>query len=309
MKTKEVLLVSPDRKLLEHLPAALSRDSAPVTVKAFPRVVEALDQIVSRSFDALVCTVDGPDELATVIRLKKAKPELPIIMLTDSPDPLLRKLGEQMGASLVVKRGSDVAETGALLSAALQSKELTKQLRHRVAETGALVRDVRRLTTSHLELVGRALGLAAALDAGEFVTLLVEDDPAESLLVLRAIKKAGLPPFVRTVRSVDSAIDYLSGKGLYVDRRGHPLPSLIVSDLNLGPDTGLDLLSWVRTHSEFYSLGFVLYTSSERPQDLEEAQRLGANFYVAKSGQTDELVEIIRSVYVHAMRYKSGLEY
>ncbi len=149
------------------------------------------------------------------------------------------------------------------------------------------------------------MGLAAAVQPGDFVTLIVEDEPSDLLLLIQALRKAGLPPYVRAVNSVPAAIAYLSGEGAHSNRSESPVPSLIISDLNLGKESGLDLLRWVRRESSLSHLGFILFTSSESEDDMKEAAFLNANLYILKSPRLGALVDVVRSVYEYSRRYKT----
>jgi CheY-like chemotaxis protein len=261
-----------------------------------------------------ICAVDAPDEFAPIIRLRKLKPELPIVMLTQSADPTFRRLGEQMGAGQVVTRAADLERTAELLLAAFQSRKQpvlpgdegpnSPEGGPETLESGPATLE---LSSSSRDLVEKSLGVAAGIQPERFVTLMLEDDPADALLVERAMKKAGLPPMILNVPDVASAKEYLRGHGVFHDRAEYPFPSLIISDLHLGTETGLDFLRWVRTQPAFGHLGFILFTSSDAILDMTEAERLRANFYVLKSPTARSLVAIVRSVYEHAMRFKSGL--
>ncbi len=105
-----VLLVSSDRQILDQLPGILGKRSE-LPVLPVTRVIDALQEVAKADYRAAVCVVESPDELACVIRLKKAKPELPVLMLTRSADPALKVLGEQMGADAVIQ--SDAPPPGA----------------------------------------------------------------------------------------------------------------------------------------------------------------------------------------------------
>jgi len=282
----------------------MQRTGAPEVVPV-TRVIDALQEVGLRSYEAAICVVDGPDELACVIRLKKAKPDLPVLMLTKSADPIFRNLGEQMGADAVVRRASAVEKTADLVATAMESRRLAGATRKAIAVTAELVRDIQRLSEKNRKLVESAMGLAASVQDGDFVTLVVDDEPSDLLLLVQALRRAGLPPFIRTAKGVPQAREYLSGGGIYKDRAAYPVPSLIISDLNLGGDRGTELLRWVRSEPLLSHLGFILFTSSEREEDIQEAARHNANFYIPKSARPDTLVSVVRSVYEHARRYKT----
>ena len=82
------------------------------------------------------------------------------------------------------------------------------------------------------------------------VVLVADDDPDDVLLLSRAFLTAGLPHRIFHVRTGQEAISYLAGDQNYVDRFKFPLPRLIVLDLNISRNHGLDLLEWLEQQSQ-----------------------------------------------------------
>lgn len=125
--------------------------------------------------------------------------------------------------------------------------------------------------------------------------LWVEDDADDVFLIGRAIQKAGLDqPFL--VRDGGEAVAYLSGSGKHADRIAYPLPSLILLDLKLPKMSGFEVLSWIRERSEIRRVPVVMFTSSKEASDIDRAYSLGANAYLLKSVDHDDLVEALRRV-------------
>ncbi len=187
----------------------------------------------------------------------------------------------------------------------METRSVAVRHREQLQDNAKLVRDLRKLSDQTRVLVEKAMGLAASVQPGDFMTLIVEDEPSDLLLLMRALRRAGLPPFVRTLGSVHQAVSYLSGEGSFADRALFPVPSLIISDLDLGKQSGLDLLRWVRREPLLSHLGFILFTSSDSEADMKEAALLNANFYIIKSQKLESLVEVVKSVYKHSTRFKS----
>lgn len=304
MTSSDILLVASDRRVLDTLSEPLAQCTS-ATVRPLSRVIDALAKVAQEPCRSAVCVVESAEELACVIRIKKARPDLPVVMLTPSEDATLHALGQQMGADAVVRPAPEPRKTAELLALALETKRNARNLHREIARSEALVNDLQRIGERTRDLIQRAMGLAASVQPGDFVTLVVEDDPTDVLLLVQALRKAGLPPLVRTCKGVSQAIDYLSGRLGYADRGAYPLPSLIISDLNLGPERGMDLLRWVRSEPSLAHLGFILFTSSDNPADIEEATRLRANFYILKRLRNDGLVDVVRSVYEHSRRYRA----
>jgi CheY-like chemotaxis protein len=125
--------------------------------------------------------------------------------------------------------------------------------------------------------------------------LWVEDDADDVLLIGRAILKAGLdhPALARDGRE---AVAYLSGSGKFADRNAYPFPSLILLDLKLPKMSGFEVLQWIREHAEVCRTPVVMFTSSKERADIDRAYDLGANGYLLKSVDHDDLVEALKRV-------------
>jgi CheY-like chemotaxis protein len=91
------------------------------------------------------------------------------------------------------------------------------------------------------------------------------------------------------------AIDYLAGNGPFADRSQHPLPALVLLDLNLPKKSGFDVLSWIRQQPQFSSLPVVIYTSSVGLIDKDTARLLGATDCFIKCSAVSHIAELARS--------------
>jgi CheY-like chemotaxis protein len=124
--------------------------------------------------------------------------------------------------------------------------------------------------------------------------LLVEDDPAEARLLLRAMNKANLPAHVHHIKDGDEAIAYLTGEGTYADRGAHPLPQLVIMDLKLPRRSGLEVLRWIRQQeSAVARLPVVMLSSSHHGVDINQAYEYGVNSYLVKPETSDQLLSIV----------------
>lgn len=126
--------------------------------------------------------------------------------------------------------------------------------------------------------------------------LLVEDDENDAFFFERAVKKTGLPHALRVVRDGQEAIHYLGGTGNYTDRAAHPLPGLLVLDLNLPVKHGLEVLQWLRARPETRSIVVIVLTSSIDVLDLHEAYSFGANSYLVKPADPNDLTNVVEAV-------------
>src|SRR6266700_997931 len=128
---------------------------------------------------------------------------------------------------------------------------------------------------------------------GEFI-LLVEDDSNDVLLLQRAFQRAGLRDCLRVVRDGEQAMNYLSGRGIYADREKFPLPFLVLLDLKMPGTDGFEVLQWARSEAELKRLLIVVLTSSHLQSDVDRAYELGANSYLVKPVEFDEMVNLIK---------------
>ena len=112
--------------------------------------------------------------------------------------------------------------------------------------------------------------------------LYVEDEPNDAFLVGLSFKRANVAAPLTVVSDGREAIEYLSGVGPYADRHDHPLPCLVLLDLNLPVVSGFDTLKWIRSQPPFKEIPIVVFSSSAHPNDAKRARELGANDYLCK---------------------------
>src|SRR5580704_11432398 len=95
------------------------------------------------------------------------------------------------------------------------------------------------------------------------VVLLVEDNADDIFFIQRACKSIAIPHILKVVTDGRVALDYLSGTGVYHDRKLFPLPDLVILDLKLPRHTGHQVLEWVRGQTQFkYLPPVVILTAS-----------------------------------------------
>jgi CheY-like chemotaxis protein len=124
--------------------------------------------------------------------------------------------------------------------------------------------------------------------------LLVEDDPNDVLLIQRAFQKANLRDVLKVVRDGEQAISYLAGREKYADREQYPLPYLLLLDLKMPGTDGFEVLQWVRGEPDLRRLLVVVLTSSNLQADVDRAYELGANSYLVKPVEFDQMVNMLR---------------
>jgi CheY-like chemotaxis protein len=126
--------------------------------------------------------------------------------------------------------------------------------------------------------------------------LYAEDEDNDAFLMQRAFAKAGVANPLHVVSDGSAAIRYLSGTGEYSDRRRFPAPCLLLLDLNLPRQSGLEVLEWTRRQPSLRSLPIVILTSSSQDRDIGSAYTLGANGYLVKPPSSARLIELVSSL-------------
>ncbi len=124
----------------------------------------------------------------------------------------------------------------------------------------------------------------------------VEDDPNDVMLIGRAFRKANISGNVQVVNDGEQAVDYLSGNQGYSDRDAHPLPSLVLLDLKLPRKPGLEVLTWIRSREDLKRWPIVVLTSSKQPVDINRAYEIGANCYLVKPVNFEEMLEMVKTI-------------
>jgi two-component system response regulator len=126
------------------------------------------------------------------------------------------------------------------------------------------------------------------------IILLVEDNPDDEELTLRAFKQTQIPSRVIIARDGVEALDYLFGTGSYAHRELSELPQLILLDLKLPKVTGLEVLQRLRANPPTQFIPVIVLTSSNEENDILSAYRLGANSYVRKAVDFYRFIEQIQ---------------
>jgi two-component system response regulator len=126
------------------------------------------------------------------------------------------------------------------------------------------------------------------------VILLVEDNPDDEALTLRALKKNNIMNQVVVVRDGAEALDYLFGSGAYAGRDAHDLPQIILLDLKLPKIDGLEVLRRIRADERTRLQPVVILTTSNEDRDVLSSYQLGANSYIRKPVDFEQFMEAVR---------------
>ena len=126
--------------------------------------------------------------------------------------------------------------------------------------------------------------------------LLVEDNPDDEALTLRAFKKCNILNDVVVARDGQQAIDYLFGTGAHAGRNVADLPAVILLDLKLPKLDGLEVLRRLRADERTKLAPVVILTSSREERDIIEGYRLGANSYIRKPVDFVQFTEAVKQL-------------
>lgn len=128
------------------------------------------------------------------------------------------------------------------------------------------------------------------------IILLVEDNPDDELLMLRALKKNRIANDVVVARDGVEALDYLFGRGAYAERDTSETPQLMLLDLKLPKISGLEVLQQIRNDARTRYIPVVVLTSSSEDGDIIKSYDLGANSFVQKPVDFNDFMEATRQL-------------
>ena len=138
------------------------------------------------------------------------------------------------------------------------------------------------------------------------VILLVEDNPDDVTLTLRAFKRSHVMNPIVVARDGIEALDYLFARGAHSGRAASALPTLVILDLKLPKLDGLGVLKALRQDERTRLLPVVILTSSKEQQDLISGYSLGANSYVRKPVDFAEFVDAVKVLGIYWLMMNEG---
>jgi CheY-like chemotaxis protein len=133
--------------------------------------------------------------------------------------------------------------------------------------------------------------------------LIVEDNATDVMLIRRAFARLNIANPVQVVSDGDRAVAYLSGVDGYADRAQFPLPAFVLLDLKLPRRSGLEVLAWLRAQDDLRRLPVVMLTSSRQSGDVNRAYDLGANSYLVKPVEFDDLQQLLGTINTYWIDY------
>lgn len=126
--------------------------------------------------------------------------------------------------------------------------------------------------------------------------LLVEDNPDDELLTLRALKKTKLVNEIVVAHDGEEALKYV-----LPENSGNDLPVMVLLDLKMPKVSGLEVLRSIRSNARTQNLPVVVFTSSNEEKDIVESYRLGVNSYVRKPVDFSQFLEAVERIGLYWM--------
>jgi len=126
--------------------------------------------------------------------------------------------------------------------------------------------------------------------------LVVEDNPTDAELTLRALRRAKLANPITVVEDGAEALEYLFGVGKHAGRPSEGTPRVVLLDLKLPKLSGLEVLRRIRGDERTSQVPVVIVTSSREEPDVKEAYRLGVNSYIVKPVEFEKFVDAMTRV-------------
>ena len=126
--------------------------------------------------------------------------------------------------------------------------------------------------------------------------LLVEDNPQDADLTMRALKKRNIANQLFLVEDGVEALDFMFSRGKYSHREHQQLPKVIFLDLKLPKIDGFQVLKSIKSDGRTASIPVVIMTSSREDPDVKTAYKLGANSYIVKPVEFNNFIEVIGQI-------------
>ena len=132
-------------------------------------------------------------------------------------------------------------------------------------------------------------------DLQQVEILLVEDNPEDAEMTMRALRKRNLANYLHWVKDGEEALEYLFCTGRYAGRDVRSPPRLVLLDIKMPKVDGIEVLRRVKS-SELKQVPVVVMTSSNEERDVLESYRLGVNSYIVKPVQFDAFLDTVAKI-------------
>jgi CheY-like chemotaxis protein len=134
------------------------------------------------------------------------------------------------------------------------------------------------------------------MSQADIPVLYADDDENDVFLMERAFSKLKISNPLRTVSDGKLAVAFLSSSPPYEEMAGKPKPCLVLLDLSMPGKHGLEVLKWMKGEAALSKIPVVVLSSSNQKSDVHRAYLLGADGYIIKPGDPDELIRIVKAM-------------
>jgi two-component system, response regulator len=131
------------------------------------------------------------------------------------------------------------------------------------------------------------------MNTGKVDIILVEDNPDDAELALRALNKNKIANSLIHLKDGEEALDYIFCRGIYEKRNISDIPKVILLDIKMPKVDGLEVLKRIKSDANTKIIPVVLLTSSKEEKDILESYQLGANSYIVKPVNFDSFVKAV----------------
>jgi len=128
------------------------------------------------------------------------------------------------------------------------------------------------------------------------VVLLVEDNPADQQLTIRAFKKGHVNTDLQITSDGVEAMEYLRGEGKYNNRVLYPMPDLVLLDINMPRKDGKQVLQEIREDKRLKIIPVIMLTTSDQEKDIIDSYNLGVNAYISKPVRINEFMKVVNKL-------------
>ena len=125
------------------------------------------------------------------------------------------------------------------------------------------------------------------------VILLVEDNPADQQLTIRAFQKGKINTNLQITNDGQEAMDYLLRRNKFQEKSISPRPDLILLDINMPKKDGKQVLKEIRSNDSIKSIPVVMLTTSDQEKDIVDSYNLGVNSYISKPVRINEFIKAV----------------
>ncbi len=133
----------------------------------------------------------------------------------------------------------------------------------------------------------------------ELGLLIVDDDENDRMLIERAFLKLNVGYRIEPLKIGGEALALIKGEGIYADRKAHPFPTFILTDLKMPGGDGFEILAYLKQHPEILIVPVVMLSGSDDPDDVRQAYMLGASSFIVKPPGLDGLEGIVQKLHYY----------